>query len=76
MGLGELHHMTKKICIEIKDLAYPISLEQQGHQRFTVTYGKQVRTHLNYSQAAAELGSCIMHALACEARLDNRGRGE
>lgn len=33
---------------------------------FTVKYGSDVRSKLNYTQAAQELGECIMHALACE----------
>lgn len=33
---------------------------------FTVQYGSDIRSKLNYPQAAHELGKCIMHALACE----------
>jgi hypothetical protein len=68
--------MKKITCHEITDLAFPIKLEQTGVDRFTVTYGKQVKKGLTYGAAAAEYGSCIMHALACEGRLDNRERGE
>ena len=53
-----------------------IALDQQGKDRFRVTYGQQVKAGLTYSQAATELGACIMHALACDGRLDNRARGE
>ncbi len=54
--------------------SWPITLIQQGKDRFTVTYGKQTTKDLNYSQAAYEYGACIMHALACEDLLDNESR--
>ncbi len=65
-----------KLCHETKGLAFPIELLQQGKDRFTVRYGKQVKKELNYAEAAAEYGACIMHALACDGLLDNRQRGE
>lgn len=55
---------------------YPIYLDQRGPDNFTVTYGLQVKRNLDYRSAALELGACIMHALACEDRLDNRTREE
>lgn len=55
---------------------YPIILSQQGIDRFTVIYGKQVTKGLTYSQAAREYGICIMHVAACAGTLDNRERGE
>ena len=60
------------VNFEIADLAFPIRLEQDGVNRFTVVYGRQVKRDLSYAQAATELGECIMHALACDSRLDNR----
>ena len=62
-----------KTCIEITDLAFPIKLEQSetGPQLFKVTYGKQVNHGLIYEEAAQELGELIMHALACDGKLDN-----
>ena len=62
----------KTTCIEINDIDAPIKLIQSGIDRFEVHYGLQVNKDLNYIDAAAELGSCIMHALACASRLDNR----
>ena len=38
---------------------------------FTVTYGRQVKSGLTYSQACTELGQCIFHYLACEGGLNN-----
>ena len=32
---------------------------------------KQIKNNLTYAEAAAELGACIMHAAACEGKLDN-----
>ena len=58
-------------CLKIKDYGWDITLTQNGIENFTVTYGKQVTNDLDYRMAAYELGSCIMHALACEFKLDN-----
>lgn len=63
--------MKIKTCYQIKDLPFGITLEQTGKNSFTVTYGLQVSTGLTYSQAAKELGLCIMHAAACAGTLDN-----
>lgn len=68
--------MGKKLCHETKGLAFPVKLYQTGVDRFTVVYGKQVRTGLDYGHAASEYGLSIMHALACDGKLDNRARGE
>lgn len=71
--------MTKKptVCVEITSLdSLIIKLEQAGIQNFIVTYGQQVTKNLRYPEACAELGACIMHALACAGRLDNRLEGE
>lgn len=53
-----------------------IKLTQQGKDKFTVQYGKQVCKGLTYGRAASELGGAIMHALACNDKLDNRERWE
>lgn len=55
---------------------FDIQLLQLGRNRFEVHYGLQVDRDLDYAQAAAKLGEAIMHALACEGRLDNRMPGE
>jgi hypothetical protein len=55
---------------------YDIKLIQTNFDRFTVRYGKQVKTDLNYGQAARELGTAIMHAVACDGKLDSRTRQE
>ena len=53
-----------------------ISLKQQGVDRFTVIYFLQVKKDLTYSDACTELGICIMHALACDSKIDNRTKAE
>jgi hypothetical protein len=53
---------------------WPIRLIQKGIDRFSVIYGKSVKNNLSYSQAALEYGSCIMHALTCLGKLDNRDK--
>lgn len=69
--------MSKKPLHEVSvDHQCGVALSQQGRNKFTVTYGKQVKRNLCYSAAAQEYGACIMHALACAGKLDNRERGE
>lgn len=62
--------MKKRTCFEITLAGYPIRLEQMN-SGFMVTYGAQVAPFLEYGEAAKELGCSIMHALACEGKLDN-----
>ena len=59
----------EKVCFV--DDRLRVELSQQGVESFTVTYGKQVKEYLSYSQAARALGVCMMHALACLGELDN-----
>jgi hypothetical protein len=66
--------MKHQVCLSMQDLAFPIELKQTGIDRFTVTYGKSVKSQLTYYQAAMELGASIMHALSLADRLDNRER--
>lgn len=61
-------------CILLSTL--DIELIQKGVDKFTVRYCKQVKDGLTYGEAASELGAAIMHALACDGRLDNRVKGE
>ena len=62
-------------CLVLSDIGYPIVLKQSesGKKLFTVTYGLQITKDLSYSEACTELGQCILHALACESKLDNEG---
>jgi hypothetical protein len=53
-----------------------VSIKQTGFDKFTVTYGLQVKKGLNYAQAAAEFGECVMHEACCEGKLDNRTKRE
>jgi len=64
----------KPVAFELNDLAFPISLTQTRDDLFTVRYGVQVKTGLNYATAARELGECILHALACDSKINNGGR--
>ncbi len=50
---------------------FPIELSRQGRNRYSVQYGKQVKSDLNYSGAAKEIGYCLMHALACDGKVDS-----
>ena len=76
----------KKVCFAIDALNLPIievapdakrwiiRLTQTGIDRFTVEYGAERHDNLNYRAAAAKLGAMVMHALACEGKLDNSER--
>jgi hypothetical protein len=64
-----------KRCFTYENGDYPIHLDQRGKDRFVVTYGKQVDKG-DYEYAARKLGEAIMHALACDGKLDNREKGE
>lgn len=65
-----------KTCYSVEIGGFAIKLQQRGVDRFRVTYGMQVDDNLNYARAAAKFGEAVMHALACEGRLDNREKGE
>lgn len=67
--------MSKSTCISLPSLAFPVTVDQTGKNRFTVTYGKQVTGGLDYGKAAREFGLCVFHALACDGKLDNSERG-
>lgn len=62
---------AKRLCYTYENGAFPIELRQKKADNFTVIYGLQVKQGLSYNQAASELGSCIMHALACDDMLGN-----
>lgn len=63
-----------KTCF--RDEKLDITLLQHGKNDFSVRYGLQLKEKLTYSEAATKLGTCIMHALACDSKLDNRVPGE
>lgn len=60
----------KKLIHAVTDLDCAVTLHQTGKDRFTVTYGLQVREGLTYGEAAKEYGECIMHSAACAGKLD------
>lgn len=66
----------RRASFETRLAGYPISLVQTGFDRFTVQYGQQRMDNLDYCRAAAKLGESIMHAIACEGKLDNRTKTE
>lgn len=52
-----------------------ITMYQKKADCFTVVYGMQINTDLTYAEAATQYGECIMHALACDGKLDNGCEG-
>ena len=65
-----------QLCFEYGQNPITVRLIQTDFDRFTVRYGKQIKTDLNYSDAAHELGACLMHYAACDGRLDSRDHYE
>lgn len=61
-----------KICYSTNIAGFEIRLTQSATGTFIVTYDKRVCPGLSYGQAAKELGTSIMNALACEGKLDNQ----
>lgn len=57
--------------MDICNLNWPISLEQDKDGSFTVSYGADVRQGLNWQQASEWLGNSIMHSLACESIIED-----
>ena len=53
-----------------------VSLQQRAKGRFAVRYGMQVKADLTYGDACKELGSALMHQMACDSLIDNRDKGE
>ena len=65
--------MKRKLVYEVSDLDYPVRLIQTGVDSFTVTYGMDITKNLNYQQAAAAYGGCIMHSATCVGKLNTYG---
>ena len=51
---------------------YEITLQQNSKGEFIVGYGYQQYKTNSYEQAARELGACIMHALACDGKFEDK----
>ena len=49
---------------EVSPHSYPVTLSQ-SHTGYTVTYGADIRSGLDCSDACLALGAALMHALAC-----------
>ncbi len=60
-------------CFETEIAGYKITLSQDKRGYFHVRYGLQEDGLLRYSEACKKLGQAIMHALACEGKLNNDG---
>lgn len=60
----------KEEALVLEIAGYEITLHQNGRDSFRVAYGAQVSRGLSYENAARELGESIMHALACESKIN------
>lgn len=58
-----------EIIFETEIAGYKITLMQYARGNFLVQYGTQQYVTSYYSEAAKELGECIMHALTCEGKI-------
>lgn len=58
-------------CFKTKLAGFNIELVQLGTNNFTVMYGAQVWYRRSYVEAGKDLGYAIMHAAACEGKLEN-----
>ena len=48
-----------------------IRMFRASKENYAVAYGAQLKTQLDYVEAAHEFGECLMHALQCDGKLDN-----
>ncbi len=55
-----------------ENLSYPVSIQRTGSNKYTITYGKQVETNLNWPRAVKSLGECIAHSLCCMGKFDRK----
>ena len=60
-----------KEVFKIEIAGYDIVLQQNEPDNFTVQYGAEIESNLDYSQAAKSMGFCIMHALSCEGKIND-----
>tara|TARA_R110000868_G_scaffold133322_1_gene344894 strand:+ start:325 stop:522 length:198 start_codon:yes stop_codon:yes gene_type:complete len=60
-------------CFETEIAGHKITLKQTKRGWFSVQYGLQFDIELGYSEACKKLGQAILHALACEGKLNNDG---
>lgn len=58
-----------KLSFSTKIAGADIELYQTGDDSFTTRYGLQIKNGLSYSQAAADLGANIMHALTLDGKI-------
>ena len=58
-------------AFKIQIAGHDIVLLQNEPDNFTVQYGAEVESNLDYSQAAKSIGFCVMHALSCDGKINN-----
>jgi hypothetical protein len=63
--------MMAKIVAEHTDLNFPILVIQNGIEDFTVRYGVEVKSDLDYEDACAEYGRALFHAYCGAGKIDN-----
>ena len=61
----------KLVSVHPIDSQFTVSL-WQNRSGFAVVYGLQLTAPLTYSQAAQELGECLMHALSCQGAISEK----
>ena len=65
--------MVNEIVWQTKVAGFPIRLGKHKRRKdtYSVQYGKQIVKDVSLTEAAKEIGYCIMHALQCEGKLDD-----
>jgi hypothetical protein len=59
------------LVMQTFEFGHVIALYQKSKDCFAVQYGMQLDKELKYSEACSKLGEAILHALACQSKLDN-----
>ena len=62
--------MMKEV-FKIEIAGYSVVLLQKEPDNFTVQCGAEVKSDLDYYQAAKSIGFCIMHALSYDGKIDD-----
>lgn len=62
--------MIQQVMFE-QHLDIPVTLTRYKPDSYVVQYGAERRECSSYSEAAHELGECLMHSLACAGNMEN-----
>lgn len=55
---------------QVTEFDYPVIVKSKNDGTFTIVYGLEKTECKTFNAAAAELGSCILHSMACAGKLE------